>query len=150
MADESNVTLWATAKSTHSGNGRVIVFRFAQEFGPQFDRSSQPDRIIIVWKYESETGQPVSNEHQRMNAFEDLLSPALPEEFATLALVSTGENLREWIYYVKSEDEFMGRLNKALAGTAFPIEIHTASDSTWETYDAFRKGLRMPSSSGTN
>jgi Family of unknown function (DUF695) len=136
--------MWATAKSTHSGNGRVIIFRFAQEFRPQLDRTSQPDRIIIVWKYKSETGQPVSDEHQRMNLLEDMLEPVLPEEFATLALVSTGENQREWIYYARSEGEFMARLNEALSGTVFPIEIHTATDSSWESYDAFIKGLKTP------
>jgi Family of unknown function (DUF695) len=85
------------------------------------------------------------NEHQRMNLLEDILAPVLrEEEFATLALVSTGENLREWIYYARSEDEFMARLNEALAGTAFPIEIHAAPDPTWASYEEFRKGLRTP------
>jgi uncharacterized protein DUF695 len=135
--------MWATAKSTHSGNGRVIVFRFAQELRPQFDRTSQPDRIIIVWKYKSETGQPVSDEHQRMNLLEDMLAPVLPEDFATLALVSTGENLREWIYYTKSEDEFMARLNESFADTSFPIEIHIARDPSWKSYEDFISGLRM-------
>jgi Family of unknown function (DUF695) len=143
VASESNVAVWATAKSTHSGNGRAIIFRFAKEFQPHFDRTSQPDRIILVWRYESETGQPLSDEHQRMNLLEDMLGPALFEgEFATLALVSTGENLREWIYYTKSEDEFMDKLNEALAETAFPIEIHTAADPTWETYEEFIRNLR--------
>ena len=142
MASESNVAVWATAKSTHSGNGRVIIFRFAREFHPHFDKASQPDRIILVWKYESETGQPQSDEYQRMNLLEDMLGPALFEgEFATLALVSTGENLHEWIYYARSEDEFMDRLNEALVGTAFPIEIHTTTDPTWETYETFIRNL---------
>ena len=143
-ANESNVKTWATATSTHNENGRVIIFRFAKELHPRFNRGSQPDRIIIVWRYESGTGQPVSDEHQQMNLLEDKLSPALDDEFATLALVSTGENLREWIYYTSSENEFMARLNRALAGTSFPIEIHTASDPTWENYEAFKKNLRMP------
>jgi hypothetical protein len=78
-----------------------------------------------------------------MNLLEDILGPTLFEgEFATLALVSTGENLHEWIYYTRSEDEFMDRLNEALAGTVFPIEIHTAADPTWETYEEFKRNLR--------
>jgi hypothetical protein len=142
VASESNVAVWATAKSIHSGNGRAIIFRFAKEFQPYFDRTSQPDRIILVWKYESETGQPLSDEHQQMNLLENMLEPStFEEEFATLALVSTGENLREWIYYARSEDEFMDRLNEALVGTAFPIEIHTTTDPTWETYETFIRNL---------
>jgi hypothetical protein len=142
---ESHVKIWSTAKSTHKQNGRVIIFRFAHEFQSHFDRTTQPDRIIIVWRYESETGQPSRDEHQRMDILEDTLAPVLFEgEFATLALVSTGENLREWIYYAKSEDEFMARLNQALAGEVFPIEIHTSADPNWESYEAFMKGLKTP------
>lgn len=79
-----------------------------------------------------------------MNSFEDVLESALKDEgFATLALVSTGEQLREWIYYAKSETEFMARLNYALAGMPpFPIEIDTAYDSSWDTYDRFKAGLK--------
>jgi hypothetical protein len=143
MASEKNVTRWATAISTHKQNGRKIIFRFAQEFTPQFDRASQPDRIILTWKYHSGTGQPSSDEHARMDLLEDALGAVLfEEEFATLALVSTGENLREWIYYARSEDEFMDRLNRALAGELFPIEIHAAADPSWESYEAFRTGVK--------
>lgn len=70
-------------------------------------------------------GQPIAEDHQRMNLLEDALESVLKEDgFATLALVSTGEDLREWTYYAKSEDEFMGRLNYAFAGMPlFPIEM---------------------------
>jgi hypothetical protein len=62
---------------------------------------------------------------------------------ATLALVSTGDNLREWTYYVKSETEFMVRLNYALVGVpAFPIEIHAVSDPDWDMYEKFKAGIK--------
>jgi hypothetical protein len=64
-----------------------------------FDGASQPIRIIIVWKYQSESGQPIAKDHQRMNLLEDALESVLKEDgFSTLALVSTGEGLREWTY----------------------------------------------------
>src|SRR5262249_7489606 len=109
-----------------------------------FDRACQPVRIIIVWKYKSEKGQPMSEDHQRMNQLEDMLESVLNEDgFATLALVSTGEDLREWTYYTKSGTEFMARLNYALAEvTPFPIEIQPASDPDWEMYDRFKAGVK--------
>lgn len=75
-----------------------------------------------------------------MDAMEDLLGPVIEADgFATLALVSTGENLREWTYYAKSEADFIEKLNKALAGKpAFPIEVHPASDPSWTMYEKFR------------
>jgi len=67
-----------------------------------------------------------------MNLLEDTLESVLKDDsFATLALVSTGENFREWIYYAKSETEFEARFDYALDGMPpFPIEIHIASDSS--------------------
>ena len=87
---------------------------------------------------------PNWDDHQQMNLLEDTLEPVLGEDrFATLALVSTGEDLREWTFYVKSEDEFFTRLNRALGGMPrFPIEIHTASDPTWDMYEQFKAGVR--------
>jgi hypothetical protein len=144
LAMDSEVTSWATAISTHADNGKKIVFRYAEHFAPTFEQKSQPVRIIIVWKYNSESGQPAAEEHQRMNQMEDALELALGENcFATLALVSTGENLREWTYYSKSEDEFMARLNFALAGAPLhPIEIHIAHDPNWDAYQLFRSSMK--------
>lgn len=131
---------WGLATSTHPTNGRQIVFRYVDTFEAGFQRSSQPVRIILAWKYRSENGMPIPSERQRMDAMEDLLGPVIETDgFATLALVSTGENLREWTYYAKSETEFMTKLNTALAGQpAFPIDIHLASDPSWTMYEKFR------------
>jgi hypothetical protein len=135
---------WSTATSSNPTTGRVIIFRFVSKFIATFDRTSQPNRIIIAWKYRSEKGMPSFAERERMDALEDALQPALEKDgFATLALVSTGQDLREWTYYVKSEKEFFSRLNKALSGkTAFPIDIHTAPDPKWSMYEKFKAGLR--------
>lgn len=144
MAVGSDVRMWATAISTNADNGRKIIFRYAKDFSPTFRRDSQPFRVIIVWKYQSETGQPLAEDHQRMNLLEDTLESVLKDNsFATLALVSTGENFREWIYYAKSETEFETRFDYALNGMdAFPIEIHTASDPTWDTYQRFKADIK--------
>ncbi|WP_109489058.1 DUF695 domain-containing protein [Occallatibacter savannae] len=140
----SEVVEWATAISTNKENNRRIVFRYAKKFRAEFDRSLQPIRIIIVWNYQSETGMPESEQHQRMNELEDALEPVLENDrFATLALVSTGENSREWTYYARSEAEFGARFDFAVAGMAeFPIEIHTAKDPEWSTYEKFIAGVK--------
>jgi Family of unknown function (DUF695) len=144
MSTNAHAQTWATATSTNQSNGRVIIFRYIDVFAPSFNRSSQPARIILAWKYQSEKGMPVLEERQRMDLMEDALEPLMEKDgFATLALVSTGENLREWTYYAKSENEFMARLNKALAGKpAFPIEVHTATDPKWAMYEKFKAGVQ--------
>jgi Family of unknown function (DUF695) len=140
MSSNPTVDVWATAKSTRRSDGWLTVWRFAKELNPNFNRSSQPYRFIIVWKYQAERGIPVKEEHDRMNAMEHALDW---DSFATLALVSTGDNLREWTYYARSEDEFMERLDEALADDMeeFPIEIHSAHDPEWSMYEEFRSGV---------
>jgi hypothetical protein len=144
MGIDSGVQVWATAISTNEHNDRKIMFRYAKELRPTFDRASQPIRFIIVWRYQSESGQPIADDYRRMNMLEDALESVLKQDgFATLALVSTGEGLREWTYYARSENEFMSRLNYAFAGMpAFPIEIHPAYDPGWDVYEQFKTGVK--------
>lgn len=141
---DGDAAVWATATSTHATNGRVIIFRFVKEFRAGFKKSSLPDRVILVWRYESESGLPATAEREAMDRLEDLLAPVVEKKgFSMLTLVSTGENLREWTYYTKSEEEFLQALNNALAQQSrFPIEIHAAPDPKWLTYERFRKGVR--------
>jgi hypothetical protein len=135
---------WGTATSKNNETGRVIIFRYISDFSPGFDRSNQPVRAIIVWKYKGTNGMPVPRERERMDAMEDLLGPVLEADgFSTLALVSTGEEVREWIYYAKSEDGFFARVNQALGGQPpFPIEIHISADPKWSNYQEFMDGLQ--------
>ena len=145
MAGGSHVQSWATAISTDSQTDRKIIFRYAEAFNALFDRASQPVRVFIVWRYKSNHGQPSTEELQRMNLLEDTLASVFDrDQFATLALVSTGEDLREWTYYASSEHEFMARLNFAFGGIPpLPIEIHIAYEPRWDTYEQFRAGVKQ-------
>jgi len=135
--DDLNVKQWATAVSKNERDGATLVYRFAKEFAKGFRRSSQPKRVVIQWKYTGEKGKPSNSEIELMNQLEDALTPVVSTDgFATLAVVSTGNNLREWIYYTKSETEFLGRMNKALADKPrFPIQVVAAVDPKWSSYE---------------
>jgi len=143
MAVNSIVVMWATAISTHTENGRKIIWRFAEALAPAFDRTSQPIRINIVWKYRSETGVPVTEERERMDVLEDKLKPLVEQDrFPTLVLVSTGENIREWTYYAESEHGFAARFDYAITDMPeLPIEVHCTYDPTWDMYGKFRAGV---------
>ena len=141
---ESPIVVWATATSTHATNGRVIIFRYAKDFRETFDKSDYPVRLIIEWPYQTSTGLPETGEREDMDRFEDLIAPTVENSGeSVLALVSTGESVREWVYYAKSEDAFLGALNEALADESpFPIRIHAADDPGWSFYGEFRAGVR--------
>ena len=58
-------------------------------------------------------------------------------------MVSTGEGIREWVYYAPSDDAFVMRLNAALGKLRpFPIEIHVARDPKWSYYTEFVASVR--------
>jgi len=135
---------FGTAVSRGATNDHAIIFRFVQQFEPGFDRVHYPDRVIVVWRYNSDAGMPADVDRVRMDEMEDLLEPHLEAGGeAVLALVSTGQNLREWTYYSKSESRFIAKLNIALQGQPeFPIEIHVGPDPNWSTYEDFRRGVK--------
>jgi hypothetical protein len=139
-----SAAVWATATSVQKSTGRAIIFRYIKNLKPEFLRSKYPDRVIIVWRYQSDSGLPQVAERENMDRLEDLLHPKVELfSLATLALVSTGENLREWIYHTKSGDDFMAQLNFALGNEEpFPIEIHVAPDPESKLYEDFRMGVR--------
>jgi len=79
-----------------------------------------------------------------MDELEDALAALQADEFSTLALVSTGDNLKEWTYYAQNGDEFFRRINDALhAKQPFPIEIHASPDPLWTTYENFATGVKQ-------
>ena len=141
-ADE--VTTWATAVSKQPSTGRAIIYRYAKDFRGGFVKSDFPARIILVWRYKSDNGMPAPAERQSMDRMEDLLEPlAQKSAQSILAIVSTGEDLREWTFYAKSEDAFLAKLNERLADQPrFPIEVHTGPDLNWSTYERFRSAVR--------
>ena len=144
MAAASAAQTWATATAKNPDGDRVIVYRFLKELPSGFDKATQPDRFIISWKYEGERGMPAPAERQRMDAMEDALEAMdAGGRFATLAVVSTGNNLRRWVYYVQSKQDFAARLNRAQeAMPGLPLELRSDPDPDWKTYEAFKATVR--------
>jgi len=137
---------WSTAVSRNESTGQAIIFRYIDELAADFSRTSLPVRVFLVWRYESDSGMPANEDRQRMDLMEDALEPLVEASGAAiLAIVLTGEGVREWTYYARSEHEFMAGLNRALSGhTAFPVEIHVNDDPEWSAYDDFRSAWLIP------
>jgi uncharacterized protein YndB with AHSA1/START domain len=140
-ADSPGAALeWVLVTSRNEATGNVILFRVVKHFSSGFNKTEQPVRVILEWPYKGSNGQPVGTEGAAMNAFEDAVDPMLLEDgFATLALVSTGEDLRKWTYYARSEAEFLARLKRALARhPVYPVNIQIAADPGWSRYQEIR------------
>lgn len=134
---------WSTAVSKHLTEDRAIIYRYVSKLRDDFERSSQPAMMLVTWAYQGEDGMPSSAERERMGRLEDLLAPRLEATgLATLALVTTGKNFREWMYYAKSSEEFMRQLNLALGSeSSYPIETDFRHEPSWNSYEEFRAGI---------
>jgi hypothetical protein len=143
-AQAQNGFTWSTAVQKNSEAGGVVILRYLSTFPNDFVRHLKPIHISVLWKYKSESGMPESSERKQMDELEDLLELHLERSGdAILTIVSTGRNERELTYYAKSGDEFVDKLNVALAGKAmFPIEIRMAADKEWKVFDDFVRSAR--------
>ena len=74
----------------------TIIFRFVKEFRAGFKKSSLPDRVILVWRYESESGLPASAEREAMDRLEDLLSPVVEKKGEPPRVLRRLQHLRRW------------------------------------------------------
>jgi hypothetical protein len=141
-----NVNAWATAISKHNSLDKKIIYIYIyiQKFDQIKLKTIHQNRIIVVWEYFGINGMPDASVSEKINYFENTLASRIEDGvFSTLAIVSTGDNLREWTYYVASEDEFFSRLNDAFANKdLLPIKIYAAADPNWDTYNDFLLTLR--------
>ncbi len=133
---------WTTV--TAQAGELPVIIRIVDGWGSVSPRSRQPERAVLVWNYAPEgRGMPSEDDHARMNDLEDRLNPAVEADGrSTLVMVSTGDGVREWLYYTQSREHFMEALNGALSDQPpYPIEIFLDSDPEWRDYEEIRKQL---------
>jgi hypothetical protein len=91
---------------------------------------------IISWDYDGSgnNGMPPEAVNERMIALEDAISAQLERDGFLLQTYSrTGNNLKEFYYYINDRDSFIEAFNAALAGhDHYPIEITFYEDPKWQ------------------
>jgi len=123
---------WMLAKRA-TGQTELIV-RMRSSLPSDADQELFSTLIIITWVYEgNEFGMPVTDDHLLMQALEDALEHGTERrEVAYQALALTGNGKKEWRYYSKDSDTFLGSLNDDLVGhPRYPIEITSFQDPDW-------------------
>lgn len=136
---------WATAVATRPSDNHKMIYRYVSEFEPDFDRRAFPERVTLEWRFTSDTGLPSQLEREAMDRFEDLLTAKLQghsQLSASLVMVSTGEGMRRWTYYVKSSEAFNFDFMSVSASDRVHVESHAERDPEWTTYEKFVGGVR--------
>jgi hypothetical protein len=118
------------------------VFRLRTDRPEESAACSFGTSVRIRWPYEGDAlGFPEGEDQHWMNQFEDRVeSLNWSEGLSYLMLVTTGLNLKEWLFYTTDHQEFMHRFNKALSGLPrLPLEISFITDLDWEQWDSIRR-----------
>lgn len=137
------VQLWSTATATRPSDGWTLVYRFAGRLSPEFKKSSQPERVTIIWRYKGNNGLPITPERECMDALEDAVDGRVPNK-GTLVVVSTGNNQRRWVYYTRSADSFVEAIQRVHSeNSPTSLEFETAADPEWSFYEAFVRSIRQ-------
>ena len=80
--------------------------------------------IEISWSYESNTPFPKTRDNEQMLEFERPLAElAGGNRYSELARVSTGNGVKEWLFYSSNQHRFEDRMNSRLKShPAYPID----------------------------
>jgi hypothetical protein len=123
-------------------DGFAVVFKFVDELPSQQDRERLPWLTVISWKYDgsSRNGMPPESVNQQMIALERAINELESAVLCRHAYSRTGNGLKELVYYISDQDEFMNAFNDALREhPRYPIEITFYEDQQWGDFQKFRE-----------
>jgi hypothetical protein len=130
--------------------GFPVIYKFINELPAERIRSQLGWLTVISWKYDgsSNHGMPLEAENQKMIALEDTIEDRI-ERAGILqhAYSRTGNNLKELVYYIHDQEQFLEAFNQALNNhPRYPIEIKFYQDKEWGDF----QGLLNDFSNATN
>lgn len=132
-------------------DGFPVIYKFVNELPQDTIRSNLTWLAVISWKYDgsSNNGMPLNDENQRMISLEDAIEAHIEsDQVLRHAYSRTGNNLKELVYYINSQDKFLDTFNKTLSShPRYPIEINFYQDAGW---DDFRRLLNDFAKSANN
>jgi hypothetical protein len=113
------------------------MIRARGEIPPGIVTADYPMLVNLYWRVAepSQSGMPSAEELDRMLLMDDLLNEMDGPEIGFMMFSVTGNMRKEWIWYVKSDVEFLRSLNECLSGQQrFPIQVEVAPAQGWESY----------------
>ncbi|MGV6830464.1 MAG: DUF695 domain-containing protein [bacterium] len=112
-----------------------VIVRFVNKMPINEVISRLPWLTIISWKYDGSqrNGMPPDCINQKMIKLEEAIEKAFKKStIAHHAYNRTGNNLKEFNYYISDRQSFMTKLNSALSKHEhYPIEITFYEDPEW-------------------
>jgi len=129
-------------------DGFPVIYKFVNEFPAEEIRLQYPRLVVVSWQYDGSenNGMPKESVNKEMIELEDTLEEGIENQGICKHVYSrTGNNLKELVYQIRSDETFLESLNKSLAGhPRYPIEITFYEDKEWQDFkellNDFNKG----------
>jgi hypothetical protein len=119
-------------------NNLPVIYNFVDEMPAQKLKDKYHWLTIISWKYDGSknNGMPITIDNNNMIELEDVIESLIEKKHLCIHAYSrTGNNLKEFAYYIRSQKEFMEAFNKALSNRPrYPIEINFYEDREWSDF----------------
>lgn len=116
-------------------DGIPIVYKFMGELPEQKIRSQMSWLTVVSWNYDGtdNNGMPPNEVNQAMIRLEDGLQNIVGRGSLYYDVyAATGNNLKEFVFYIADCETFMDHFNTALEGhSAYPIEVNFYQDEHW-------------------
>lgn len=142
MSDAHGEDTFFTA--TGEEDGKPLIFRGQLSVPDGVKEEDFPYLLSVSWSYApaNDGGMPDGPTNDRQIELEDALEHLEQGGSCHLMLVVTGNGRKEWHWYAKNSDQWIGELNSALSGISpFPIEIEVAYQADWSLYHNFMAGM---------
>ncbi len=119
-------------------NDLPVIMKFVNELPENKIMTGLPFLTVISWKYDGSenNGMPETEVNNRMIILEDAIEDSMEStDLFTHVYSRTGNNLKEFTYYSKSQKDFMEILNLTLKKhNVYPIEINFYEDKEWTDF----------------
>ncbi len=126
---------WILAQGEEEG--RPILLRLRSETPPGIELGDYPILLNVYWGFKDpdNNGMPSDSTLAAMGDLEKSLDELEYAGHGFFTLSITGNQRKEWIWYIRDRSEFMRELNRVLGGhEPFPIELRAQQDSEWQAY----------------
>lgn len=115
--------------------GEPVVYKFVNDLPDISVRNSMPWLTVVSWKYDGSmnNGMPPKDINEAMIRLEDGLETIEGRDQLYMNVYSaTGNDLKEFVFYIGDQEQFMANFNRALSGhPVYPIEINFYEDREW-------------------
>lgn len=106
---------------------------------PEEESLHSPWLTVLSWPYDGSinSGMPDTASNEGMMALEDVLGEIERPGFCFEAYRRIGDGLREFVFYIANQAEFMTELNDRLKKhPKYPIEITFYRDDDWSDFQS--------------